>query len=187
MKKLLYLTLLLSVTISFGQSKKKKTAKTTPNKTVETVESESERAKRFAEMEQSIVRTTLSPDNIDSYLVIEGTSSPIVANNGDEIIYNDLEVDVKPEFTGGIDKMNKFISNNFKVEDEEINIREIQASFVIEKDGGISNIRINKDYGYGSGKEAIRVIKKMPRWNPAQYNGKAVRSLHKITMHIDGN
>ncbi len=49
------------------------------------------------------------------------------------------------------------------------------VSFIIEKDGSIGSVIIRRDIGFGCGKEAARVVKMMPKWNPAKNNGKPVR------------
>lgn len=47
--------------------------------------------------------------------------------------------------------------------------------FVVGKDGSINDISIMKDIGGGCGKEALRVVKNMPRWIPGEANGHAVK------------
>lgn len=51
----------------------------------------------------------------------------------------------------------------------------VVVAFVVERDGSLSNMEIVKDIGGGCGKEALRVVKGMPRWIPGKQRGKAVR------------
>jgi hypothetical protein len=51
----------------------------------------------------------------------------------------------------------------------------VYVSFVVETDGSISNPRILRDIGGGCGKEAVRVVKMMPKWTPGKQDGKPVR------------
>lgn len=51
----------------------------------------------------------------------------------------------------------------------------ITISFVIDKDGSITNIKILRGIGFGCDKEAIRVLNKMPKWNPGKQRGKPVK------------
>jgi hypothetical protein len=101
-------------------------------------------------------------------------------------IYNSAEVDVKPEFRGGIGKQSKFLKKNFKgPEDEGETLKgRIYMSFVVEKDGRLTDIKVLRDYGYGSGKEALRVIKKMPKWIPAKSQGTPVRYLTSLVITV---
>ena len=100
-------------------------------------------------------------------------------------IYNLSAVDVKPEILGWV-KKEQFIKDNFRtpiVDDEKI-VGKIYVTFVIEKDGTISNINILRDVGHGTGEEAKRVLQNMPRWNPAKIAGKSVRCLYAMPMVI---
>ena len=51
---------------------------------------------------------------------------------------------------------------------------EVIVSFVVEADGTISNVQVEKGIGGGCDEEAVRVIKSMPRWKPAVKNGVAI-------------
>lgn len=48
-------------------------------------------------------------------------------------------------------------------------------SFVVEVDGSITNVKVLRDIGGGCGEAAVRVVKSMPKWNPAKQRGKYVR------------
>jgi TonB family protein len=83
-----------------------------------------------------------------------------------------------PDFPGGGDQMNIYLHNNFRY---PIDAREagiygtVHASFVVEKDGKISEIKIIKGIGGGCDEEVIKLIKNMPRWTPGTQNNKPVR------------
>ena len=53
---------------------------------------------------------------------------------------------------------------------------------VVEKDGSLSDIKIKKGLGYGLDEEIVRIIKMMPKWQPAQHKGKAVRQSQTIMI-----
>ena len=59
------------------------------------------------------------------------------------------------------------------------------VSFVVEKDGSISNIEIVKEIGGGCGKEAARVVNKMPGWIPGKQRGKAVRVKYNLPVKFN--
>lgn len=101
-------------------------------------------------------------------------------------IYNTVDLDVLPDYNGGMAARNKFIDKNFKApkEDGEIIQGKVYLYFIIEKDGTISNAKTLRDYGYGSGAEALRVLNKMPKWIPGQIKGKAVRSSYNTAFII---
>ena len=55
--------------------------------------------------------------------------------------------------------------------------------FFVEKDGSLTNINTIMD-SYNAGKEAIRLLKSMPKWKPATEKGEIVRSKYKLNLHI---
>ena len=118
-----------------------------------------------------------------------GTSAaetPSVPNN---TIMNSAVLDKKPEFPGGINKFYTYVGNNFEKPelDSEMAIR-VSVSFVIEKDGSMTDIRVLKDPGYGLGAEAIRVLKSLKtKWSPGILDGKAVRTSYNLPITIQTN
>jgi protein TonB len=100
----------------------------------------------------------------------------------DNTIYNAVEV--KPDFPGGIAKFYAYVGKNFKTpEDEEVSGK-IIVSFVVEKDGSLTDIKIIRDLGFGTGKEAKRVLESSPRWKPGIQNGRPVRVLYNLPISI---
>lgn len=86
--------------------------------------------------------------------------------------------DQVPSFPGGTAAMMKFfIKNvNYPAEAMKNGIQgRVIVQFVIEKDGSISNVRVVKGVAPSLDKEAIRVVKSMPRWIPSRKKEAAVR------------
>ncbi|MCC9061380.1 energy transducer TonB [Flavobacterium piscisymbiosum] len=102
----------------------------------------------------------------------------------DNKIYNTAGIDVKPEFPGGLEAMNGFIKQNFKNPKEGLKGK-IYTTFIIEKDGSLSDIKILRDLGHETGTEAIRVLKLFPKWSPGKQNNKIIRVLYSIPMIIN--
>ena len=101
----------------------------------------------------------------------------------DNTIYNTAGIEVKPDFPGGIAKFYSYIQRTFQpVEDENFPGGRVFVSFVVEKDGTLTDIKILRDAGYGTGKEAERVLKKCPKWVPGEQNGKKVRVLYSLPI-----
>jgi protein TonB len=87
-------------------------------------------------------------------------------------------VEQKPEFPDGEAAMLKFIYDNIKypsIARENGVEGMVVVSFVVEKDGSISDARIARDIGAGCGQEAVRVVNMMPKWNPGKQRGRPVR------------
>ena len=105
-------------------------------------------------------------------------------DNEDVSIYNTTGIEVKPDFPGGLQKFYNFIGKNFQVPDEKGLKGKIFVSFVVEKDGSLTDIKVLRDIGYGTGKEAVRVLKSCPRWNSGEQYGKKVRVLYSLPISI---
>jgi hypothetical protein len=120
-----------------------------------------------------------NPDNYESIDFSQENES-----NNDENIYNTSEIEFKPDFPGGIGNFYKYIGKNFQVPDEKGLSGKVFVSFVIEKDGSLTDIKVIKDIGFGTGQEAVRVLESSPRWKPAEQNGKKVRVLYSLPINI---
>lgn len=105
----------------------------------------------------------------------------------DNKVYNTAGIEVKPDFPGGLEKFYKFVGNEFRVPEEEGLKGRIYVTFVVEKDGSLTDIKVLRDIGYGTGAEAIRVLKKCPKWTPGEQNGKKVRVLYSLPISIQSN
>ncbi len=87
-------------------------------------------------------------------------------------------VEVRPEFPGGLPAFYEFLKDNLKYPRpaQENNIQGIvYVGFVVEKDGSISNVHLVRGIGGGCDEEAMRVIRKMPPWNPGLMGLRKVR------------
>ena len=103
---------------------------------------------------------------------------------GEDAIY--MVVEKMPEFPGGMEAMWKFLSDhlNYPEEARERNIEgRSVVQFIVEKDGTISNIELVRSAGDKSlDKEAVRVIKLMPKWKPGSQRDKIVRCKYTVPV-----
>ena len=86
-------------------------------------------------------------------------------------------VEEMPSFLGGQGAMFEFIANNiqYPIVAEENGVQgRVLVSFVIKKDGLLSNVRVVKSVDPALDKEAVRLIKSMPKWSPGKENGQFV-------------
>jgi|GEM_PF-1856363 len=98
--------------------------------------------------------------------------------------------DEMPEFPGGASALMKFLKKEviYPRHAEEVNAEgAVVLSFVIDEEGNITQIKVEKDeVGFGCAEEAIRAIKKMPKWKPGILNGEKVKTqfLQKIRFEL---
>ena len=87
-------------------------------------------------------------------------------------------VEIQPEFPGGDDALFKFIQKNIQYPDMERE-NDIQGrvvvGFTVNTDGSLTDIVVKKGVSSGIDKEAIRVVKLLPKFKPGKQQGKAVR------------
>jgi len=98
-------------------------------------------------------------------------------------------LDKLPEFPGGIAKFYAYIGKTFEtpVINGEKSIR-IYVSFVVEKDGSMSDIQVKNDPGYGLAKEAIRVLKSLKtKWTPGMIGAKPMRTSYNLPITVQMN
>jgi protein TonB len=116
----------------------------------------------------------------------ETNNNPIVPIDDGKAINNPAELDKLPEFPGGINKFYTYVGNNFeKPEIEGMSTIKVYVSFVIEKDGTMTDIQVKRDPGYGLGKEAIRVLKSLKtKWSPGMIDSKPVRTSYNLPISV---
>lgn len=114
------------------------------------------------------------------------TENLIPEDEGPKGPYIEATLDVRPAFPGGIDNFYKYVAKNFKTPemDNEKAIK-VYVSFVIEKDGTMTDIRVPRNPGYGLDKEAIRVLKSLKtKWSPGMIKGKPVRTAYNLPINV---
>ncbi len=97
-------------------------------------------------------------------------------------------VETMPEFPGGQQALFKYLSENVKypVIAQENGIQgRVICQFVVNKDGSIVDVEVVRSGGDASlDKEAVRVIKSMPKWKPGKQRGKAVRVKYTVPVNF---
>jgi protein TonB len=106
----------------------------------------------------------------------------------EEKTYDIFDIQKPPSFPGGEKELFKYLSENIKYPAlaRENNLQGVVAlSFVVNKNGSISDVTILKDpVGGGCGKEAVRVVGEMPRWIPGEANGNAVKVRYTLPVRF---
>ena len=96
--------------------------------------------------------------------------------------------DVEAGFPGGPAAMMKWINDNVKYPQTSIEMNEqgrVFLSFVVEKDGSITNVKVERGISIDLDKEAKRVVRKMPKWLPAKTDdGSVVRSSGRLPINF---
>jgi TonB family protein len=114
--------------------------------------------------------------------------------NGNELQTNGIDtiiiVNPMPEFPGGQRKMMEFLNRNLRYPEtaSKDNIKgKVVLRFSVSAQGEIGNIEVVKSVREDVDNEAIRVIKKMPKWKPGEQHGKPVRVWYTLPISFGAN
>ena len=94
-------------------------------------------------------------------------------------------VDEMPVFPGGDEKLYEFLYKNIKYPPaaREYGVHgKVAISFIVDRTGKISNVKIAKGIGSGCDEEALRVISMMPGWVPGKQNGRPVSVMYYLPV-----
>ena len=94
-------------------------------------------------------------------------------------------VEEMPQFPGGSSALFEYLSKNIKypVVAEENGVQgRVVVTFVVERDGSITDVKVVKSVDPSLDKEAQRVVKSMPHWIPGKQNGSAVRVKYTVPV-----
>ena len=96
-------------------------------------------------------------------------------------------VEQMPSFPGGDAALMEYLSKNTKYPSvaEENGIQgRVVCTFVVETNGSITDVKVVRAVDPALDREAVRVIKSMPKWIPGKQNGKAVRVKYTVPVNF---
>lgn len=105
--------------------------------------------------------------------------SEIVPTTNDNEVKDIDRVDEKPSFPGGESAMKSYLNSNVKYPDvaQENGVQgRVIVESIIEKDGSMSDVKVIRSVDPSLDREALRVVKAMPKWTPAKLKGIPVRT-----------
>jgi protein TonB len=119
----------------------------------------------------------------------DGNGAGIGAGSGmgadENAIYDGTSVEIYPEFEGGMKGWEKYLRRNLRYPYDaqgENKQGKVFISFIVERDGSISNVTLVRGVYQSLDEEAARVIKKSPKWRPGIQNGRAVRVRYNMPI-----
>ena len=128
----------------------------------------------------------VNTEETEQEVVIAAPVEAPVEEEEEEVVF--VVVEKMPEFPGGQQALFKYLSENVKypVIAQENGIQgRVICQFVVNRDGSIVDVEVVRSGGDPSlDKEAIRVIKSMPKWKPGKQRGKAVRVKYTVPVNF---
>ncbi len=126
-----------------------------------------------------------SEDDADARVEIQAPIAPPEEEEEEQVIH--IRVEKMPEFPGGQEALNRYLVRNIKypllAQENGIQGR-VVCQFVVNSDGSIVDISVVRGVEESLDKEAIRVIKSMPKWTPGRQGGKSVRVKYTLPIRF---
>ncbi|HEY0055567.1 MAG TPA: energy transducer TonB [Pedobacter sp.] len=100
-------------------------------------------------------------------------------------VYDNTLVDIAPEYAGGTKELARFLSTNIKYPElaKQKNVQgKVYLSFIVEKDGTLTDIKVKQGIGSGCEEEAIRVLKASEKWKPGMIKDSPVRTYFSVPI-----
>lgn len=120
------------------------------------------------------------PKNTADVALNQAPSDP-----NDVKVYDFVSIDRQPTFPGGMQMFYAYISKSVKypAEAHKNNVQgKVYLSFIVEKNGALAEIKVERKLGAGTDEEAVRVLQESPKWIPGIYNGRVVRVKYNIPI-----
>jgi protein TonB len=172
-------------------------AKFTPPKIVKDEDvKEDEKPPEIEKIEEAKIGTINQEGTKDDGIVAPPVESKgtgeVVAPKQVEEDYDKVftKVENPAEFPGGADAWKRYLERSLNYPDaaqENGTQGVVRVQFIVDKEGNISEVQALNDPGDGLGEEAVRIIKKGPKWIPAEQNGRKViyRHVQAITFRLE--
>jgi len=108
------------------------------------------------------------------------------SNATDEKIYETVEVEAVPP--GGIAAFTRWVGENYAYPaaaiEAGVNGR-VEVSFVVDRDGSLTDFKVVRHIGFGTGEALIETLRKSPKWTPGQQNGRPVRVAYTLPIRLN--
>lgn len=117
----------------------------------------------------------------------EGPKQEAAVAVDDNKVYDFVSIEKVPDFPGGMKKFYEYLGKAIKYPPmaQENNVQgKVFLSFVVERNGELTDIAVIRGPGSGTNEEAVRVLKASPRWVPGIQNGKPVRVKYNIQVNF---
>ena len=146
----------------------------------------------FEVKNEPLVENVSSNEEPDSQVVTQeqseegGVAEEYFEEKTEEIIL--VDIDTLPEFPGGRVELIKYIHQNLKYPSVALKQRihgKVACSFIVNEDGTVSDVKLEKGVYIFLDDEALRVLRTMPRWNPGKKDGKSVKVKCYVPVHFE--
>ena len=117
--------------------------------------------------------------------LIKGESQDSIGNI---YTYDATNFEVQPEYPDGMQALRAYIAANYVYPKEAITNRvngTVKVSFVINKNGEMTDLKVDEDLGYGTGEAALQILRKARKWSPGLQRGIPVRVAYNLPIRLN--
>jgi periplasmic protein TonB len=139
-------------------------------------------------LQKEVIATKVAVSNVTFDKGTDDVAAPVATVNKQITEETDqpmVNVEQMPQFPGGELELIKFIRNNLRYPAiaTQMGISgTVLVNFVVDRDGKITRIKVVHGIGGGCDEEAVRVLSRMPAWNPGKQGGRAVLVSYTIPL-----
>ncbi|WP_353182652.1 TonB family protein [Parapedobacter lycopersici] len=115
----------------------------------------------------------------------EGEIDAEVTETSTDQIFQSVEIN--PEPPGGMAAFMQWVGKNYQYPQAAMDAGvngQVQVSFVVERDGSLTDLKVVKDLKFGTGEAAIKMLQKAPKWSPGIQNGRPVRVAYTLPIRL---
>lgn len=131
-----------------------------------------------------IAKGEFGPKKQEGAMTGVASGAPVGSVDGNEIF---RAVEVMPNPPGGMEAFVQWVGKNYNYPEAALQqgIKgSVVVSFVVERDGSLTDIKVVRDLSFGTGQEAVRVLKKAKKWAPGVQNGRPVRVSYTLPITL---
>jgi len=124
-------------------------------------------------------------EQYDNGKIVTGVSKDALNK---EYTYDESNYMVEPEYPGGIIAIRRFIANNYRYPEQAIRNKvtgTVIVSFAVDTQGKLRDLKVASDLGYGTGEEALNVLKKTKSWQPGIMRGIPVKVGFTLPVNLN--
>ena len=113
----------------------------------------------------------------------DNNNQPVNTNDTNDKIYHFVEK--MPEYPGGEIALRRYLVENLKYPNAQASYQgKVYIRFIIDEDGNVIKPEVTRGVESLLDKEAIRVVKSLPKWIPGEHNGKRVKVYYTVPINF---
>lgn len=120
--------------------------------------------------------------------VVANSNSANATSGTQDKVYDFVSITKQPVFPGGMDKLYKYLAENCRYPEEAMknNVQgKVFLSFIVETNGELSNVKVERGLGSGTDEEAVRLMENSPNWTPGYSGDLPVRVKYNIPISFN--